>query len=429
MCFGERAAHGEAYVKASNTDRLDSFGQSIAVDRAGRRFVVGVPHEASAATGLNGDQSSNALVYAGAVYAFVRTATTWAQEAYIKPSNTRAGFLFGRSTSLSRAGDVLAVGAPGEDSISRGVGGSQTSSPYTDDSGAAYIFTRTGGTWRQEAYLKASNADPEDGFGSSVTLPGRGDILVVGAEHESSDATGIGGDQHNNHMGAAAGAAYLFWRTPSGWSQVAYLKDPVSGPLARYGRSANADSNGSWLLVAGTGWQAYNLAPAGSVSPPDAGIPDGGAVDAGYYRVTVIGPGALHAAPPAAAVGRCTGTGTSCSIDVPPGTRVIMGNAIPLNCWENHVDMRCGPQGLRCRGSYPPYRGTAFCWVTPDRDTVFTYEARYIGGGPGCSRPHTSCVTSLECGPHGYIHCGNCMMGEACSVSGWSSECVPSTCP
>lgn len=425
----------EAYIKASNTDPRDFFGSAIAVDRAGRRLAVGARGEGSAASGVGGDQSSNALVSPGAVYLFSRTATTWAQEAYIKASNTRSGFGFGVSVSLSRAGDVLAVGAPGEDGVSRGVGGSQASSPYTGGSGAAYVFRRSGGTWRQEAYLKASNADPEDGFGLAVAVAGAGDILGVGADGEASDATTIDGDQHNNHV-RSAGAAYLFWRTSTGWRQVAYLKDPASAQGTQFGRGLAADPTGAWLLSAGvwslaTGitWHGHQLAPAGSVSPPDAGVADGGAVDAGSYRVTVIGPGALHTAPPTAAVGSCTGTGPSCSIDVPPGTRVIMGNAIPLSCWESHVDMLCGPQGLRCKGSNPPYRGEAFCWLTPDRDTVLTYEARYVGSDPGCTAPHRPCTASLECGPHGTISCGSCPTGEACGASGWSSECVPYTCP
>ena len=46
-------------------------------------------------------------------------------------------------------------------------------------SGAAYVFTRSGTTWAQQAYLKASNAEAGDLFGSSVSVSG--DTIVVGA--------------------------------------------------------------------------------------------------------------------------------------------------------------------------------------------------------------------------------------------------------
>ncbi len=47
------------------------------------------------------------------------------------------------------------------------------------DSGAAYVFTRTGGVWSQQAYLKASNTDASDQFGLAVAVSG--DTVVVGA--------------------------------------------------------------------------------------------------------------------------------------------------------------------------------------------------------------------------------------------------------
>ncbi|MGF1511618.1 MAG: FG-GAP repeat protein [Myxococcota bacterium] len=75
-------------------------------------------------------------------------------EAYVKASNTDEGDLFGLSVALS--GDTLAVGAPGEDSNATGVNGDPTRNAAFR-SGAVYMFTRSNGMWRQEAYLKASN--------------------------------------------------------------------------------------------------------------------------------------------------------------------------------------------------------------------------------------------------------------------------------
>ncbi|MFT6158513.1 MAG: UDP-3-O-[3-hydroxymyristoyl] glucosamine N-acyltransferase [Myxococcota bacterium] len=112
---------------------------------------------------------------------------------YLKASNTGAGDSFGHSVALSD--DTLVVGATGEDSAAKGVNGAQSSNSAAG-TGAAYLFTRSGGVWSQQAYLKASNTSANDYFGRSVALSG--DTLAVGARNEDSDATGINGDQTSN---------------------------------------------------------------------------------------------------------------------------------------------------------------------------------------------------------------------------------------
>lgn len=124
-------------------------------------------------------------------------------EAYLKASNTGVGDRFGYSVSLS--GDTLAVGAIGEDSNATGVNGSQSDNSESG-SGAVYIFTRSGRTWSQQAYLKSSNTGARDNFGYSVSLSG--DTLAVGARREGSSATGVNGDQKDNGA-AGSGAVYV----------------------------------------------------------------------------------------------------------------------------------------------------------------------------------------------------------------------------
>jgi hypothetical protein len=70
--------------------------------------------------------------------------------------------------------------------------------------GAAYVFTRSNGIWSQQAFLKASNAEAGDWFGSSVALDG--DTVVVGAPDEGSTATG--GQSNNDAIWA--GAVYVW---------------------------------------------------------------------------------------------------------------------------------------------------------------------------------------------------------------------------
>lgn len=190
-----------AYGKASNAEAGDSFGYSLAL--WGDTLAVGAPAEDSAATGIDGDQDDDSADGAGAVYVFLRTGSSWAQQAYLKGSNTGAGDAFGFSVALY--GDTLAVGAIREDSGATGVGGSQNDDAF--DNGAVYLFQRANTSWKQEGYLKASNSDREDMFGSSVALSLF--TLAAGARHEDSMATDIGGDQDDDSAGDS-GAIYLF---------------------------------------------------------------------------------------------------------------------------------------------------------------------------------------------------------------------------
>jgi hypothetical protein len=192
----------QAYLKASNTDAGDRFGQGLAID--GDTLVAGARFEASAASGVNGDQSDNSAPIAGAVYVFTRTAGAWTQQAYLKPSNAGANQNFGGSVAI--AGDLVVVGARLEDSNATGINGDQKNSS-APDSGAVYLFTRSGGLWTQKDYLKATNSEAGDEFGVSVALSGT--TLAVGALYEGSNATGVNGNQADNSA-PNSGAVYVF---------------------------------------------------------------------------------------------------------------------------------------------------------------------------------------------------------------------------
>ena len=204
----------QAYIKASNTGADDAFG--IAFAFSGDTLAVS-GFDDSAATGIDGDQSDSSVAGAGAVYVFTRTAGVWSQQAYIKASNAAADIFFGTSIALS--GDTLAVSTPWEDSAATGINGDE-SNTNADGSGAVYVFTRTAGVWSQQAYIKASNTDAFDEFGTSIALSG--DTLAVGAHEERSAATGINANQDNT--GSENGAVYVFTRTAGVWSQQAYIK-------------------------------------------------------------------------------------------------------------------------------------------------------------------------------------------------------------
>ncbi len=247
----------QAYIKASNSETGDGFGRSVALD--GHTLVVGASGEDSSRTGVlvgspGENVTNNGASNSGAVYVFTLSNNGWVQDAYVKASNTGSGDLFGGRVALVR--NTLAVGAPLEDSGINGSGDDNSAA----GSGAVYIFTRLTGGWKEEAYVKvlnpevddnfgsslglidgtlavgapgkdarrgavyiftqgkgiwtqrisggASNADPNDNFGGgSVALSGR--TMAAGAIGESSNATGVNGNQGDNSE-SASGAAYVY---------------------------------------------------------------------------------------------------------------------------------------------------------------------------------------------------------------------------
>jgi hypothetical protein len=224
----------QAYLKASNTGENDRFGYSVAI--SGDTLVSGAYFESSSAEGVNGDQDNDDANFSGAAYVFVRDGEgAWGQQAYLKASNTGEDDNFGYAVALSD--DTIVVGAWAEDSDAKGIDGDQNNDDASD-SGAAYVFVRDGdGAWSQQAYLKASNTDPNDNFGTAVGVSG--DVVIVGAAGEASRAQGIDGDQDNNDA-PVAGAAYVFVRSAETWSQQHYVKASNAETGDLFGISAAA---------------------------------------------------------------------------------------------------------------------------------------------------------------------------------------------
>ena len=225
----------QAYLKASNTGEYDNFGWSVDVD--GDTIVVGAYGEDSTATGVNGDEANNDAMDAGAAYVFTRTDGAWSQQAYLKASNSGEGDEFGTAVAIDD--NTIVIGAKLEESITTGVNGDETNN-LAADSGAAYVFIRTGGVWSQQAYLKASNTQRADVFGSKVDVDG--DTVVVGAQTEDSNATGVNGNEANN-LTISSGAAYVFVRSGGVWSQQAYLKASNTGEFDEFGVAVAVDGD------------------------------------------------------------------------------------------------------------------------------------------------------------------------------------------
>ena len=152
----------QALLRASNAEVNDQFGFSISLSND--TLAVG-------AVGKDID--------AGAVYVFTRdNAGDWRQQDFIRAFNAEAGDLFGGAVAL--AGDTLAVGAVGKNSIDN----------IKPDIGAVYVFIRDNeGEWGQQDFIRASNAEDNDQFGFPVSLSG--DTLAVSAVGKNIDVGAV----------------------------------------------------------------------------------------------------------------------------------------------------------------------------------------------------------------------------------------------
>jgi hypothetical protein len=200
-----------AYLKGSRSEAVDALGYSLAISDDGNTIAGGAADETCLTPGINppgciGGGVPNSS--AGAAYVFARNGNTWTEQAFFKASNPAMLDWFGVRVALSGDGNTLAVGATSEDGGSQGINGKQDDDS-AGESGAVYFFTRSGTSWTQQAYVKGSNTEAFDEFGSSLALTYDGKLLAVGAPKEDSAAKGVNGDQRDNSA-QETGAVYIF---------------------------------------------------------------------------------------------------------------------------------------------------------------------------------------------------------------------------
>ncbi len=288
------------YFKASSSDPEDGFGKSVAMSKDGNTLVVGARFEDGGGRGIDHTietEMDNSAPDSGAVYVYRREGETWLQEAYIKASNADKDDLFGGSLDLSDDGNTLVVGANGEDGPNNSA-----------EAGAVYTFSRVENIWTETARIN-------------------GRTLVVGAENDANNTTGVNAavqpDQLAANSGAVhvfdldssertyiksanteiegyfgssvvlsddgntlavgaygegsyAGAVYMFGRTQEGWVQGAYITASNANSSDGFGRSVALSSAGSTLAVGATGEQSCAIGVGGDQS--DNSRDDAGAV-------------------------------------------------------------------------------------------------------------------------------------------------------
>lgn len=230
-------ASAVGYLKASDPADQDLFGSALALSADGHYLAIGAP----------GAGASNST--SGAVYVFVRDGTTWRQQALLEASAAHQGDQFGASVALSSEGDTLAVGAPQESSV-------------LPVSGAAFVFTRSGGSWGSPVRVVPLNTGVGDRFGGRVALSADGNTLAAGAEDESSDANTINGPDNDNLK--QSGAAYIFDRVGGIWSQQAYIKAFSPDAFDNFGRALALSADGLTLAVGAPGESSASTGVGGN---------------------------------------------------------------------------------------------------------------------------------------------------------------------
>jgi hypothetical protein len=204
----------QAKLVAADGVASDTFGASVAI--SGDTIVVGA----------STDDSGR-----GSAYVFTRSGTVWTQQAKLTAADGAADDRFGSSVGLD--GDTAVVGAPQDD-----VSG-------TSNRGSAYVFVRNGAAWTQQTQLVAADGAANDALGISVAISG--DTVVAGAYEAAIDGT-------------FEGAAYVFTRAGNLWSEEAKLAAHIGREGIDFGRSVAVD--GDTVVVGAPEGDVFDRAPA-----------------------------------------------------------------------------------------------------------------------------------------------------------------------
>jgi len=193
----------------------DLFGYVLALSADGNTALIGAP----------GGTGPAETQVPGAAFIFTRSSNTWNQQALLTASDRTVGDHFGFSVALADDGNTALIGSYADDV------GSNT------NQGSVYVFTRTGGNWSEQAHLFSADGAAEDYFGRSVSLSGDGNTALIGANMKV-----IGSK-------SCQGAAYIFARSGSTWSQQAEIILANGAAQDWFGTAAVLSSDGNTALI------------------------------------------------------------------------------------------------------------------------------------------------------------------------------------
>ena len=266
----------QAELTASDGAAGDGLGYSVAL--SGNTALVDAIY-----TTVNGQTD------VGTVYVYVRSGSSWSQQAELNDPAPAAGERFGQTLALSD--DTALIGTPAEE-----VDG------YSH-AGVVFAYQRSGASWSEQAVLSAGDAAAGEVFGSSLALAG--DTALVGAANKT-----VGGD-------VGAGAVYVFSGSGASWSQQTELDDPspmiaddFGGSVALCGEEALIGTPGKTVDGKQCAGAAYVFSGSGANWTQQAELDDPGAakIDSFGGSVALSGDVALIGASGTTVAGK-TGTG------------------------------------------------------------------------------------------------------------------------
>jgi FG-GAP repeat len=201
--------------------KLTGSGE-VSSELAPGEFGSGVALSSDGSTGLIGGPGDSSGV--GAAWAFTRTGETWTQQGS-KLTGTGAAARtaggFGMSAALSSDGNTALIGGP------------------EDGKGAAWVFTRSGGTWTQQGAKLTGGEEAgtlRTQFGAGVALSSDGNTALIGGPHDENEV----------------GAAWVFTRSGETWTQQGpKLKGAGENGLGTFGSSVALSSDGNTALIGG----------------------------------------------------------------------------------------------------------------------------------------------------------------------------------
>ncbi len=206
----------QARLAAGEGAEFDLFGGAVSV--SGNTALIGA------------DQDYVGPLRSGSAYVFVRSGTSWSQQAQLVATDGNTNWLFGEAVAVS--GDAALVGAPG-----------------APGGGAAYAFSRSGTTWTQQEKLVPEGTDILDAVGKAVALSG--EMALVGAQGRDVDGA------------SAKGAAFAYVHQGGSWVPVGTLTHAGGGTSDQFGTSVALHGD---LAVAGAPFDTASGLGTGSAA-------------------------------------------------------------------------------------------------------------------------------------------------------------------
>jgi hypothetical protein len=208
----------QARLTAPDGEAWDQFGSDVDISSDGDYIVVGA------------HQKGKVTYSYGEAHVFSRSGTTWSHQQELTGNGAVNGSLFGCSVAIDSDGETVIVGAKYD-------GTTDHEDPPLWKRGEAYIYTRSGSTWTEQANIYADDwDDADDGiiFGAAVDICG--DYVVVGAREADCD------DDDE-------GAVYIFKWENSAWDQKHKLYAEYGDDQDWFGFSVAVDGDANTIVV------------------------------------------------------------------------------------------------------------------------------------------------------------------------------------